>query len=509
MNRLMKFTAGILVGFAALVSTVAINKIDVNAATVLGEMEYTIPDIRKGTTVEFHGDDGKAKVISFGGICSCGICIEAERNINELVPKMDPSQVDVYFIDTKENPISDINRHASREGFSDRINIGTVGLDGYEDYERGTKYYDTYMLYYLCYKNTIRSGGYTMPLIVYIDGDGNIVSYTNGHYELSLIKSNLDKLGVTYDGTIKPVYGTGIYLYNGQYYLFEDGVQNTSYIGAYYSESMGCFLYLDHGRVCFEYTGVYFDPQMSKYIKVTAGVWDSTYSDLYMDPQYGWLLVQSGCVDFDYDGMYCSPTLGWWKVLDGRIDFGYNDLYCDSRIGWWKIAGGTIDWGYQGLYMSPTIGWWKISGGTIDFAYNDLYCDPLYGWWKVTGGSIDLGYNGLYCSPLYGWWLILGGGPAFGYSGLYCDATYGWWKINCGTMDFGFNDLYCDPVIGWWKVVGGTIDFGYTGLYCSPTYGWWLVQFGMLNTTYTGYYADPLYGTYYLVNGYIDFYHVD
>lgn len=520
MKRLRKYGISLIMGLAMVLLGVALKPVETNAASELSSLEYNIPDIRTGETRVFDGDDGKPKVLLFGGISTCGICASAEDNINSLIPKIDMKSVDIYFIDIKNNSLSSLRSYARSNDFSSEIYMGSTTDN------------NTYNLYSRCYWKTI-AGGYTMPLLVYVDGQGTIVSYTTGTSSMSTIKSNLTKLGISYDGSKKPVYGTGIYEYNGGLYLFENGRRNTTYEGLYYAANLGgIYVYLLNGRVCLDYEGLYYDPVSDNVVKLAGGIWDQGYTDLYCDPNAGWFKVSSGILDYYYTGLYCSPTMGWWKIESGMIDFTYNDLYCDPAIGWWKISGGTIDWGYEGLYCSPTLGWWKITGGTIDFAYTELYCDPVMGWWKINGGTIDLGYTGLFCSPTYGWWLVSGGGLALGYNGLYCDAQYGWWlvsggglalgysglycdaqcgwwKINGGTIDFGYNDLYFDPTVGWWKVNGGTIDFGYTGLYCSPAYGWWLVQFGMLNTSYTGYYADPLYGTYYLVNGYIDFYHVD
>lgn len=205
-------------------------------------------------------------------------------------------------------------------------------------------------------------------VVIEVNENGVVIAEANYNYSVHwgrTISFETLRETLTYGFTRYPNLRNGIVYEDGDYWLYEDDVKNTSFSGLYYDQTIG------------------------------------------------WWLISEGKVDFSYTGLYYDENFGWWLVGNGRVCFEYNGLWGDPVYGWWKIAGGTPDFSYNGLFFDVNCGWWKVSNGTVDFGYTGLYNDAVCGWWLIGMGRVCFEYNGYWSDSIYGDWLIANGGVVF------------------------------------------------------------------------------------------------
>lgn len=132
---------------------------------------YVLGDVRGSLyNKTFTGVSDKYRVIVLGGIGTCYNTINAIKSLNAISSYEGADNIEVYLIDVKSNTQSYINDYISEMGLNGQFSVSSTSLDS-----------GAYSLYSKCYASLIGYGSsYTLPLIVYVDPDGNVFNYTTG-----------------------------------------------------------------------------------------------------------------------------------------------------------------------------------------------------------------------------------------------------------------------------------------------------------------------------------------
>ena len=134
----------------------------------------------------FDGDDGIPKIVIYGNIVSCPNTIAVMKSFNEIAAKTDGLKV--FSFDVKDNSAEDIVTALERDSISSKIIV-----------QREMENDEIGILHNGLYERTIRKSGstsYMLPLVIYVDGSGNVTEYTTAYLSKTEIINRVKKLGI-------------------------------------------------------------------------------------------------------------------------------------------------------------------------------------------------------------------------------------------------------------------------------------------------------------------------
>ena len=151
---------------------------------------FTATDVRTGNQETLAINNGYYKVLIFGGIGSCYNTLITMQNLSEAVQSSGLSHTELWAFDIKSNSDSTIISGCNSINLGSSINVinGTTQLDAWED------------IYTICLgvaqRNGLISGGvFTMPLVAYVNDEGDIMDVTTSIQSESTIISKLEDNG--------------------------------------------------------------------------------------------------------------------------------------------------------------------------------------------------------------------------------------------------------------------------------------------------------------------------
>ena len=154
--------------------------------TWLAGQNVVINDIRGSQSDVFDGDDGIPKIVIYGNIVSCPNTIAVMKSFNEIAAKTDGLKV--FAFDVKDNSAEDIVTALERDSISSKIIV-----------QREMENDEIGILHNGLYERTIRKSGstsYMLPLVIYVDGSGNVTEYTTAYLSKTEIINRVKKLGI-------------------------------------------------------------------------------------------------------------------------------------------------------------------------------------------------------------------------------------------------------------------------------------------------------------------------
>ena len=151
----------------------------------LASVSFSFTDIRTGKTVNFKGNDGVPKVIVLGGLGSCYNTISAMKSFTSLMPKID-GDFELYALDIKDNSEDSILNWLADDGIISSAHIASINNIS------GSSYWGLYQYG----QDAIEAAGdnWLMPMVLYIDGNGNLSSATVNFQSKDVIESELGKI---------------------------------------------------------------------------------------------------------------------------------------------------------------------------------------------------------------------------------------------------------------------------------------------------------------------------
>lgn len=166
------------------------NEILETESTKLSKAEtfFSVRDIRAvGSRRDFDVTNGKYKIVLYGGIPSCTYTTKTMQNLYSIYQYLDPQKVEFFCFDMGSNCALNVQQYLERAGMSTDVFVGSRNeIDG------------AYNMYFKIFSEGKSLGvidpdtsSYRMPLIAYIDGQGNILSVTTDSQSL---ESLLDKV---------------------------------------------------------------------------------------------------------------------------------------------------------------------------------------------------------------------------------------------------------------------------------------------------------------------------
>ncbi len=161
----------------------------------LNDYPFTISDVRDGSSHSFTANSSGVKVLVYGDINGCSNTMAAVNSLSGMLPFLEG--VKAYELDSdSEGEVSALRTQASR-------------LDPGKNLAIAKRENDSLETYWECTSKVLNpEEGFVLPLIVYVNGDGNIYDYSTGYVSDTKILATLVEGGVedTYTGrTISPV----------------------------------------------------------------------------------------------------------------------------------------------------------------------------------------------------------------------------------------------------------------------------------------------------------------
>jgi len=459
----------------------------VDAYTLSGSLEtitdfdITVTDIR-GSQYSSHlvGKDGTPKLLIFGGVSSCGQTNSVIDSVNRLYNSID-GNLEVYIFDIKNNTDSDIISFLDSHNISKNIRVASKNASS------------SYLsLYSTCVWAANISGSWSMPLMAYADGRGNIVytslSYQNEYaisyrmlneldvkvkYEVTNISSTM--FPADYSVTIKTGeisrysfvpktsgnytfdFSSGdapyavIYERTGnrlKVSIFEDimsqeleaGKEYIIEIINYYTSSSGSPISMTF--------------KMSVKTDAIITPYDPSYKGIIKDEATGkWYYVNNGYVDTSYTGFAKNASNGkTYYVKNGEVDWACTSLMKEASTGkWYYVQKGQVNFDYVGLAKNVANGhWYYVNKGAISWNFTGLAKNPANGhWYYVNKGEIDWKYCGLAKNSANGnWYYVKNGEIDFKFTGIAKNIANGnYYYVKNGQLDWNFSGKYYDSTL--------------------------------------------------------------
>lgn len=130
----------------------------------------------------FNGGDGKYHVIVYGGVGSCGNTNSALATLSKMTTFMDLNEIELNVFDVNNNTAETILESLAANSISTDIKVcKTKGNQN---------------LYIKCANAAGVKGSYTMPIIAYVNQNGDIVKATTGYAKSEEIQNNIKALGL-------------------------------------------------------------------------------------------------------------------------------------------------------------------------------------------------------------------------------------------------------------------------------------------------------------------------
>ncbi len=189
MKRIMrKCLMGLSLIFLMLQATV----LPLSASTYsedISNISFTFTDLRSGKKETFQGKSGKPAIVVFGGVGSCYNTIDAISSMSQFSSSINAGNLRVYVIDIVNNTTSTITDCVKEQNLNEKVyvtNLGSMSSDAL----------------YTRVINVLKiNGGFTMPLIAYIDANGKILEATMAYSSANTIKKKAQSIGIAADGS--------------------------------------------------------------------------------------------------------------------------------------------------------------------------------------------------------------------------------------------------------------------------------------------------------------------
>ncbi len=152
----------------------------------IADKNFTMTDIRTNKTDSFDGSDGIPKILVFGGVSSCGNTNAAINSISSLYPEI-AEEVQIYGIDIKKNDDNTMVNYLNDKNVTSEIMFGSAQtLKG-----NVSTYYD---FIYLGLDASGSNEWSLMPMILYVDKNGNIVQVQKAYQTKAQIEEAMFNL---------------------------------------------------------------------------------------------------------------------------------------------------------------------------------------------------------------------------------------------------------------------------------------------------------------------------
>ena len=157
-----------------------------SAGSNISGITFNFAEVRTPSNTRiFNGGDGKYHIVMFGGVSSCGNTNSALRSLSELTAYMDLNQVEINVFDVRDNSSENIIKELTANNISTDIKVCRNQGDA--------------SLYAACRQAANISSSYTMPLIAYVNTNGDIVNATTGYSSTEAIQRSIEAMGLRVD----------------------------------------------------------------------------------------------------------------------------------------------------------------------------------------------------------------------------------------------------------------------------------------------------------------------
>lgn len=153
---------------------------------------FSAVDIRGGSSRTFDVTNGKKKIILFGGIPSCGYTTSTLQHLDSVFQYLDTSKVEVFCFDIKGNGTDTIRKYLSNYKISSDTFVNSRSVSDASN----RLYNDARFAAIDDGKIDADDFGYTMPLVLYVDGSGNVLRTSVGPQSVNEILDNVIASGL-------------------------------------------------------------------------------------------------------------------------------------------------------------------------------------------------------------------------------------------------------------------------------------------------------------------------
>lgn len=150
----------------------------------------SLKDVRTGGNERFHSQNGRYKILLFGGIGDCGNSLYNMMALSQIIQEENLNQIEFWVFDISGNSDSTIRQACAACGLTSRAKVINETTEG----NTWSDMFDT-----LCEKaeenDLITNGILHMPLIAFVDGEGYIQGECVSRQSKSELKSMLSDIG--------------------------------------------------------------------------------------------------------------------------------------------------------------------------------------------------------------------------------------------------------------------------------------------------------------------------
>lgn len=136
-------------------------------------LTFSVTDVRTGEKQNFHSENGYGKVLIFGGIGSCGNTMRVMQRISDFASDNSLNHTEIWAFDIQNNSDDQIRSSCNSYSIGNNVKVINKTTDGAT----------WYSLYKFCWEvageiGLLENGVLYMPLVVYVDGQGNLLDMT-------------------------------------------------------------------------------------------------------------------------------------------------------------------------------------------------------------------------------------------------------------------------------------------------------------------------------------------
>lgn len=163
---------------------------DFDDSTADDALVFSVKDVRNGSTERFHSQNGRYKILLFGGVGDCGNTLYNMMALSQIIQEQNLNQIEFWIFDIRNNSDSTIKEACDYCGITSQAKVINKTTEG--SYWNGLY---SFLLEKADEENLITDGSFYMPLIAFVDGEGYILGECVSRQSKTDLNTMLNTLG--------------------------------------------------------------------------------------------------------------------------------------------------------------------------------------------------------------------------------------------------------------------------------------------------------------------------
>lgn len=164
--------------------------VDFDDSTADDSLVFSVKDVRSGATERFHSQNGRYKILLFGGVGDCGNTLYNMMALSQIIQEQNLNQIEFWIFDIRNNPDSTMKEACDYCGITSQAKVINKTTEG--SYWNGLY---NFLLEKADEENLITNGSFYMPLIAFVDGEGYVLGECVSKQSKTDLNTMLNTLG--------------------------------------------------------------------------------------------------------------------------------------------------------------------------------------------------------------------------------------------------------------------------------------------------------------------------